>query len=1728
MKITRASVLQTFIVSMALLGSVICQPTYGDDVGVVRISSGPAPKQAGAATVNDNGSAAPGVVNATGVSVVNSQPQGNVVTVSNSPPVVTSTPNAGQYVGSARVEGAGPNVGFRHQTGGGMGVENGYSNIDLYVPLVYEAGYSALYADASAILTNDSQGGVNLGMVYATYSQALNRVFKMSGWWDLDNGAQRQYKQASVGFESLGDWLDFRIYGYIPVGDVENTLATSILPTARFEGNAILLQKASLVESAFRGFDTEIGGPLPLIGKYGMSGYLGAYYYTAKNDQNFGGVKVRFDTQVTEDWNMGLTVTDDRVFGTNVVLNVAVVIPDGKPSRWFRRLPTRDRMATRVVRNPRVTTHTQTQILDVPAINPVDGEPLLAVHFRPGAPAGGLGTYESPFNDFDPYNMWPAATRDQFDVLFVNGPGTLSDGVTLSDNQRLLSQARLHRFDAIGCGVLSTYNLPGYVPGSARPVLRLADGVAGDAIVYSASNNEVRGFVFDGTTDTADVFTTGIMTAPGAAVRGFSIRDNEFNTVVNGVVQSNTLGTAAVPAIGIFTDNVLNGNGRESVKGFSLVNSGGADLNLLVADNTVSNFLGEDADNDGILGPGEDTDVMNGVLDLGEGIVITSSGLGSFINAVPDPGMRNRGILDNVVTGNGTGLIVRTLMDGEVIATVEGNTFDNNIDLFTGFKAEADSGDITLLSLADMSVSGNAGNGVLLSALDTGSVTVPMSEDVNNNGILDTEDTNFNGILDPGEDTNGNGILDTEDVQAFGMIGYGVLDKGFTGNTVTNNGGTGVLAHANSGTVTAFIGSPDDLIPDDTIIGTNASPDNLITGNGIGVGMTIAPTEDANSNGILDMGEDTNLNGRLDLGGGTIFGGIFNNALDNTLNPTLNNNVGDIVQLNSDAGDIGVGLISLSGIDNNNMSNSGGDALSINTTNGGFVTSASISNNRFSNPMFHVISVDSNSGGVGLGIVENNTFDRTVRGTDGIRIIGRNSAISGRIIRNTFIGDPVANPNEDANNNGVLDAGEDLNNNGVLDVGVGVGVNVVARGGSVTMSIGEDDPMLPGASTFGNTFDRNVDASIALDVGGGALFAPDVTPNMSSFTIARNTITNTQPGVPTEDANNNGVLDAGEDLNGNGILDTEGFFDGDAISIRTSGSDTLLSGTTINNNSVTDSSRNGMQFLRADDARVDSTTISYNDILRNGRNGLDFVAFGSDMDLLNYDVMNNVIMNNTFRAIDIESGSDAQTEVDIMDNILTFNGLGGIRTDGNRSAGASTQPFGSGDAPTITGMWTNNLIADNTGPGIEILDVTTAFIGNGTEAGRNMIVRNMNGGGSVAASNGDGIYVQGAVNDVTIDLNTIAFNAGDGIDVNTILNHTLLGEIRRNEIHDNEGDGVELAAGFNSFNGSLGTNADPFRVVFNTISDNNGRGVDVMNRADADINLIVDDNIISSNGEEGLYVVNTSSMTQSQDVPSRDALPADGLVNEFPTIDIEVNRNIISDNGELNLTAPIDNGGINTNIGGVVVRVGTGRFSRVRSEFNDNAVFGNFGDDFYFESFTSTVDPPAVQGMFPVRTNAVASQDPLAQMDVVSFQGNTGDSILVTVAGAFYNNADAVFKSRVVGAAPPGPFQNAARRRNAQRRIGGVGNPLGDGITTPGFDGFEGTGLSTFRVESTFDDSGFTSGIGFITDIIQTGASPDVLIPLGAPFHTPFPTVDEFRFPFGWDGDSLSIGTVFP
>jgi len=331
-------------------------------------------------------------------------------------------------------------------------------------------------------------------------------------------------------------------------------------------------------------------------------------------------------------------------------------------------------------------------------------------------------------------------------------------------------------------------------------------------------------------------------------------------------------------------------------------------------------------------------------------------------------------------------------------------------------------------------------------------------------------------------------------------------------------------------------------------------------------------------------------------------------------------------------------------------------------------------------------------------------------------------------------------------------------------------------------------------------------------------------------------------------------------------------------------------------------------------------------------------------------------------------------------------------------------------------------------------------------------------------------------------------------------------------------------------------------------------------------------NRITNNDFEGFYVVTSASFGQNQ-VTSEDAnlngildagedLDGNGVINSItqvvattapsifgtPDLILDINRNEISGNNSSNAGSAFVGGGLGLRIGATGSLTGTGFATtladttgdvfgdgsgfgsilgvgannaligngRTNARVTNNSLQGNLGEDIFIQSFISTLAPTTSAGAWTAAAFAPTTYqtDPLARLNLV-LRGNTGDSIGVLEVGAFYSNAEAVFKSRDSMAAPGGPFlPGGARERNAQRLPArGVGTAQLPPFISPDLlvgNGFQypGMGQSTFRVESDHEISGFLTGEDFFVDFLPV---PPIFNANGISRITPF-----LDMPYGW------------
>ena len=482
--------------------------------------------------------------------------------------------------------------------------------------------------------------------------------------------------------------------------------------------------------------------------------------------------------------------------------------------------------------------------------------------------------------------------------------------------------------------------------------------------------------------------------------------------------------------------------------------------------------------------------------------------------------------------------------------------------------------------------------------------------------------------------------------------------------------------------------------------------------------------------------------------------------------------------------------------------------------------------------------------------------------------------------------------------------------------------------------------------------------------------------------------------------------------------------------------------------------------------------------------GISLDVGGGANDEFDVSVSDNQIKDNGGSGIVLNSAGDAVLRVNIVGNAIVDNAVDGIIALNNQQGG---------DTGTIRGEISDNLIEGNAIHGIDLQTTTgdpTLAVSEGlTPADRAIAedenelfvrrntIRNNGQIGVLLLGNGSATFEEnlitrngpagGSTGGAGIDIVSGAFSTGStyfGLNFNDDV------------VSDNRGDGIELL-----FNGLAGPPSGiagifdhyvRFRGV--EVRGNDGRGYDALNRGSLKTTLEITgrpgeeagagNSFISGNGREGVYIVNTASPNQTQDltvvdideavlpvfgtpVPSglqpfgpplanpAHGLFSDGQIENIPVLNLLFERNLVAGNGAVS----------NFDANGLVIRVGTsgsplsspvdpflegqpgadGGFaslnvydlamgqsgdlyiddvvrdrSGVVAIVQDNEMRGNVGTDFLFEGFVSTVDPATSEFEGDPFDVDLYQQDPKARLDLV-FGGNSFfNSGLGTLDGA--------------------------------------------------------------------------------------------------------------------------------
>ncbi|QQE65798.1 hypothetical protein GFS31_24880 [Leptolyngbya sp. BL0902] len=755
-----------------------------------------------------------------------------------------------------------PRVGAGYSTDGG-----GYPSLgrfEAFVPVWQTVGEAVSFLEGRIVVNSDDTvaGGAALG--YRGYSPTADRIRGGYLGFDLRGTSGGTFSQLGTGYESLGRNWDFRINGYLPVGDRERTLRDETIDvgfqaSTRFQGNLLLLeterQRLRLLdqESALGGFDAEAGTRLAGWETGDLKGFGGVYLQGAPSLGSYLGWRLRLAADITPNFNSGLALQGDGLFGTRLVFSVGATFPGIRPAG---EIPDADQVRARLgeptARQPEIAvqiTSEREELVERASQalqNPEREEDYRFQHVVLGR-SGGDGTFENPFGTVQ--DALDATVSDGNDVVYVDGAtDVLIPALTIPDQVQLLSQGP--RQQLAGLPFSGFEITPTRLPFSAT--VNYVDGIVVE-LPFSGDGNFPR----------MDGATLGNRTV----LAGFRFEDVAGNAVVGNGVSNVEL-----------RNNTITNPGQ---RGIFLNDVGGS---VILFDNVANGARGTAADSgQGILI--RNTTTLNAANITIAGFQANRNRVGMELAAIGSLTPReapNQIIIVGPSNPNNTSI---GLSPGTTITNSLSNNREGGLRIVA-----ADLGGQEVI-VEGTTISNNGGDGVTVLGGTPGGSLISFQE-------VDIRD----GVI---SNNRGNGLRIQANESATQEFN---LDR----NQITNNDGAGLISVANDLALQEFVLKTD--------LGSLGIGENLISGNG-GPGLSFTTTNAETL--LIELSQnqfENNDNGGLDIEvTADNTARVCFIAATNTGSPTiqLNNNtvgefqVGDLPNLsaNNDGASVNLNLV---------------------------------------------------------------------------------------------------------------------------------------------------------------------------------------------------------------------------------------------------------------------------------------------------------------------------------------------------------------------------------------------------------------------------------------------------------------------------------------------------------------------------------------------------------------------------------------------------------------------------------------------------------------------------------------------------------------------------------------------------------------------------------------------------------------------------------------------------
>lgn len=412
---------------------------------------------------------------------------------------------------------------------------------EFWVPFLQDED-SVFYGDLRMMGDDSDNREGNLGIGYRKETElpALGKgVAGAHGWVDrriTERGSQ--FHQVTLGVEWLGEDMDVRANGYLPLSDEQEYSIPNADPQGpALAGTGIVVDtNGTLLEEPQHGLDLELGWRMPFLEDHtdSIRAYGGGYYFDGDHTERVSGWRARLAADITPDVQIGARLQNDNERGSQGFLEATIRFPFGQ-KKSYRREGIRARLDESPERDIDIVTGASvTDSGDrVQVLNRETGAAQEVLHVDNTAAGGGDGSAENPFNTLAAAQ---AAASAQTIIYLHTGDGTSTNqdqGLLLDKaGQQLIGAGTDFIYDgarfATANGASPTSTL--IAAAGTAPVITNVNA-ASDGITVNADDVKIAGVTVDGATRDGIV-----VEADGAAASAQNV------TISNVTAQNNRMG----------------------------------------------------------------------------------------------------------------------------------------------------------------------------------------------------------------------------------------------------------------------------------------------------------------------------------------------------------------------------------------------------------------------------------------------------------------------------------------------------------------------------------------------------------------------------------------------------------------------------------------------------------------------------------------------------------------------------------------------------------------------------------------------------------------------------------------------------------------------------------------------------------------------------------------------------------------------------------------------------------------------------------------------------------------------------------------------------------------------------------------------------------------------------------------------------------------------------------